>query len=380
VPLGYPLLLDHAAEVRPYTMEFAGVALACLFLHRAAIRPTAGRLAALAVTLAAFMTSRYSYTIFAAAVCLALAPILWPGSGGKGRAWLRPLLAFGGPLLVGLVLVGLGLWLQRRRITFQGGALLDYLTPATAAGKPVGHLARALAWNLLSPVAIPVTLAAVVALLPERWRALAPGGLLGIGASPEARLMYRLAPGALALSAALWRWHPWDVSQKWSLYLHALSAVLALRIVADLLVWLETQGWTGRRARLAGAAGTALLVVGLSLHAAAHERSRWNDLTAALRHLEGVPLSPGSVAVEVHAYPTLRYLCEAGPFVGRLPYPAAFRLPSFDGPRPLVGPGTRYFIGYERPHVLARTHAGFDFRSAPSSPRNLYAVVPAPGG
>ena len=39
---------------------------------------------------------------------------------------------------------------------------------------------------------------------------------------------------ALALSAALWRWHPWDVSRKWSLYLHALSAVLALRIVADI--------------------------------------------------------------------------------------------------------------------------------------------------
>jgi hypothetical protein len=379
-PLGYPLLLDHAAEVRAYAMEFAGVALACLFLHGVAVRPTAGRLALVSATLAAFMTSRYSYTIFAGAVCLALAPTLWPRAGGRGRARLPSLLAVGGPLLVGLMLVGLGLWLQRGRITYQGGALLDYLAPATAAGKPLGRLATALAWNLLSPVAIPVTLAAVVALLPERWRARCPADLLGIGASPEARLMYRLAPGALALSAALRRWHPWDVSQKWSLYLHALSAVLALRTVADVLVWLETRGWADRRARLAGAVATTLLVLGLGLHAAVHERSRWNDLTAALQYLEGLSPAPGSVAVEVHAYPTLRYLCEAGPFVGRLPYPAAFRLPSFGGPRPLVAPGTRYFIGYERPHVLARMHTGFAFRSDPSGPRSLYVVVPAPDG
>ena len=355
LPLGYPLLLDHAVEVRPYAMEFAGVAVACLFLHHVAVRPTAGRLAVLSATLAAFMTSRYSYTIFAGAVCLALARTLWPRAGGKGRARLRSLLAFGGPLLVGLMLVGLGLWLQRRRITYQGGALLDYLAPATAAGKPIGRLAAALAWNLLSPVAIPVTLAAVVALLPERWRARCPGSLLGIGASPEARLLYRVAPAILALSAALWRWHPWEVSQKWSLYLHALSAVLALRILADVLAWMEARERSaGRRARLAGAAVTALLLVGLSLHAAVHQRSRWNDLTAALQHLEGLPLAPGSVAVEVHPYPTLRYLCEAGPFVGRLPYPAAFRLPSFGGPRPLVA--------IPRPAISSATNAPTPWR------------------
>ena len=29
VPLGFPLIVYHATEVRPYAMEFAGVAVAC---------------------------------------------------------------------------------------------------------------------------------------------------------------------------------------------------------------------------------------------------------------------------------------------------------------------------------------------------------------
>jgi hypothetical protein len=267
-------------------------------------------------------------------------------------------------------------------MTYQGGALIHYLAPATAAGKPAGDLARAVAGNLLSPVAIPVTLAAVMVLVPAGWRARCPAAFLGIGERPESRLMYRLAPGALALSAALWRWHPWDVGRKWSLFLHALSAVLAVRIVADVLAWLAglprpgTAGRFGRWLRAAWATVAALVVVGLSLHAAAQRRAHSNDLSAVLRQLERLPLAAGSVAVQAHPYPVLRYLCEHGPFVGRLPYPAAFRLPYWNGPTPPIGPETRYLIAYEGPGALARAYPGVAFSADPSWPANLYAVDP----
>ena len=186
--------------------------------------------------------------------------------------------------------VAVGLSGQWARLTGRGGAYVEYLVPATAAGKSAGDLVRAVAANLLQPVAIPVTLGAVVALMPVGWRARGPAGLLGIGASRESRATYRLAPGVLALSAVLWRWHPWDVTRKWSLYLHALSAVLALRLVADVLASLLPPRDPGSRHAGCGRRGPPSrrwLVVGLSLHAATKRRVHAFDLTAALQSAGG---------------------------------------------------------------------------------------------
>jgi hypothetical protein len=381
VPLGFPLLLYHATELRAYTMEFAGVAVGCLLLHRLWPVVTVPGLALLGVALAVFMSSRYSYTIFVASVCLVLVPSVWSEGGRNGRARLWRILALGGPVAAGAAFILVNLWLQHARMTFEGGRLIDYLVPSTAAGKSARDLVRAATANLLSPVAIPVTVAALVALVPAGWRARLPAGLRSLGASPESRAMYWLAPPVLALSAALWRWHPWDVSRKWSLFLHALSAVLILRLAADIAAWLRPAiphpGPRAAWARRAGPAIAALAIVALSVHAATQRRTHWNDLTATLRHLETVPLAPGSVAVEGHPYPTLRYLCEYGPFVGRLPYPAPFRPPQ--GPGSGIGPETRYIIAYVGPEALARLHPGHRFRSEPSWPRHLYRVEPATG-
>ena len=382
VPLGFPLLLYHATEVRAYTMEFAGVAVGCLLLHRLQAGASIPRLAVLGTALAVFMSSRYSYTIFAAAVCLVSAPSVWAGGERDGRARLWRILALGGPVAAGAAFVALNLWLQRGRMTYHGGALIEYLSSSTAAGKSAGGLVRAAAANLLSPAAIPVTIAAVVALVPAGWRARLPAGLRAIGASPDSRAVYRLAPAALALSVALWPWHPWDVTRKWSLFLHALSAVVILRLAADVAAWAlpapPRPGCGAAWARAAGTGFAALTIVGLSLHAATQRRTHSEDLTAVLSQLETMSLTHGSVAVGVHPYPTLRYLCEYGPFVGRLPYPASFRRP-YGGRHAGIGPETRYMIAYERPDALGRLHPGFTLRSEPSWPAHLYRVEPTPG-
>ena len=366
VPLGYPLILYHATEVRAYTMEFAGVVVGCLLLSRLQAGAGITGFALTGAALAVFMSSRYSYAIFTAAMCLVLAHGV---RSDRGR-----LLALGVPILVGAAFVALGFSLQRWRLTADGGMFVRYLVPATAAGKPLRDLLTALAWNLLSPVGIPITLAALVVLLPARWRARYCAGLLGIGASRQSRAIYWLAPGVLALSAVLWRWHPWDVTRKWSLFLHALSAVLTVRIVADILAWLDAPGRSGRWTRVACATVSALVVIGLSFHVATQRRLHSNDLTAVLQYLERASLAPGSVAVTIPPYPILRYMCEQGPFFGRLPYPEAFRLPHDGGPRPLVGPETRFLIAYGRPPRVV-TDGGVSVWTVPSWPAHLYAVA-----
>ena len=155
---------------------------------------------------------------------------------------------------------------------------------------------------------------------------------------------------------------------------------MVVRLAADVLGELtsgrrtDAAARTGRRARAVGPAVMALVVLGVSLHAATQRRAHWNDLTAVLSYLERVPLGAGSVAVGVHPYPILRYLCEHGPFVGRLPYPEAFRLPYRGGPESVIGPQTRYLIAFEGAHERARLYAGADLRADSSWPAHLYAV------
>jgi hypothetical protein len=384
VPLGYPLVVFHATEVRAYTMEFTGVVVGCLLLHRLQAGAGPATLALTGLTLALFMTSRYSYSIFVGATCLAAIPVVRSCSRGDAGGRLRRILALGLPVLGGIALVAVSVWLQRGRLAGRGGAYVEYLAPATAAGKTAGHLVRAVLTNLLSPAALPVTLGAVVALVPARWRTRGPAGRLGLGASPESLALYRLAPGALALTAALWPWHPWDVNRKWSLYLHALAAVLLLRLVADVLGSMLPAPGVARhlapRRRAAWTTIAALAVAGLSLQAATQRRVHRLDVTGALRQLERMPtLGVGSVAVGVHPYPVLRYLCEHGPFAGRLPYPAAFRLPHRGRHRRLIGPDTRYVIAYESRETLARAHPGIAFLADPAWAAHLYLVNPGSG-
>jgi len=374
VPLAYPLLLDHATEVRAYSMEFAGVTIACLLIQRLGPEASVRRFAVSGAALGFFMGSRYSYAIFVGAVGLALGPTLLCRRAGDGDARLRRYLALALPLVVSVAIVlVLGLGRQRGRLNYQGGAMIRYLEPATAAGKTIEQLGWALARNLLSPAALPLTLAALVAVGSRRWH---ERWTLGVGAAPASGMVCRLALGVLVLSAGLWWWHPWDVGQKWSLYLHALSAVVVVRLVADVLGWLESRADPGRPAQVAWTVVAVIAIGALSVNASVHRRVHANDLTAALRHLDGLSLADGSVAVRPHPYPVLRYLYEHGPFAGRPHYPGAFRLPHRNGPKPLIGPATRYLIAYERLAVLQAEYPGVRVLADPSWSPNLYGVAP----
>jgi hypothetical protein len=90
----------------------------------------------------------------------------------------------------------------------------------------------------------------------------------------------------------------------------------------------------------------AVMVVGilaLDLRLATHRRGG-NSLAPALAYLERAAPAPGSVAVDIYWYPTLRYFYEYGAFAGGRLYPSSFRLPNWTGPKPLVSSQTRYLM------------------------------------
>jgi len=377
VPAAYPLLLDYATEVRAYSMEVAGIAIGCIMLDRARSRPDLWTAFLAGVVFALFLGSRYSYGLFAAAAFLALAAMTLTGeSGGGKRQALARLGAFAAPIAIAAAVIYVEAFRPQYvfRMTPAEGAYLQYFSATTAAGKSWDQVLAMLASNLLSLPAVTLTLFALLGaarLAPPRWR--------------ERLRADRLAPGdamfgvlvlvALVLSALLWRWHPWDLAQKWSLWLLALSAVAVVRLAAGLLALAAPPPVSGMESDVRVTVVMIVGILALDLRLATHRRGG-NTLVPVLAYLERVAAAPDSVAVDLHWYPTARYYYEYGAFAGSPLYPGSFRFPNWTGPKPLISANTRYLV---TPRTLDAARAHFKEHKItrdPSLPNQLFRVEP----
>jgi hypothetical protein len=376
VPAAYPLLLDYATEVRAYSMEFAGIAVGCILLERARSRPELRPAFIAGAVFALFLGSRYSYGLFAAAAFFALSVVtLTDASVGRRQAMAR-LGALAAPIAVAAAVIFVEAFLPhyKLRIAPGDGAFLRYFSSATAAGKSSDDLLATLACNLLCPSGLALTLAALLGaagLAPRPLREKVRADRL----APDDAMFGVLALAALVLSALFWRWHPWDMAQKWSLWLHALSAVSVVRLAAGALAWAPAPRLSGAEsdARVAAVMVAAVLVLDMRL--ATHRRGG-NTLVPVLAYLESAAPAAGSVAVDVHWYPTARYFYEYGAFAGSPLYPSAFRFPNWTGPKPLVSSQTRYLV---TPRTLEEARARFKEHKItrdPAFPDQLFRVEP----
>jgi protoporphyrinogen oxidase len=199
------------------------------------------------------------------------------------------------------------------------------------------HNARAqFAWTIWHCLTLSALLGAAW-LTP--WRA-----RLGLGQVSNADALFSLLSlAAILVSALVWRWHPWDMTQKWSLWLHALSAAAIVRLMSSVLAWAVPPSASGFETSARLAAVIIVSVLALDLRLASYRRGG-NDLIPVLVYLERARPVRGSVAVDRYWYPTLRYFYEYGPFVSSSLYPSSFRLPNWSGPKPLVSWQTRYLV------------------------------------
>jgi hypothetical protein len=413
VPLGYPLLLQHATEVRAYSMEFLGIAAVCLVLP-SIVRP--GRGAGYAgIILALCLTTRYSQFVLIGGVAVLAAWTLlhdWRGQRVR-RSDLIRYVDLWGPVAVCTALVyALAVRPQTLRMKY----VTDYFDHATLQDRSLADVGDMLLTNFFSLPAMPLTIAICLALAswaqpwfasaltwrppsggpspwrpplgrPSPWRPPSGGPSpwrppLGGPSEPphspresvwratlgsdESQAVYRLVLVVTLLTAALWYVHPWDMRYRYSLYLHALSAVTVVRIAADLLRLAERRG--ARVVATAGCAMAAFIPIA-AWHGATYERRHPDALPAALTYLDALALPPGSVLVHITSCPGLRYLYEYGPFAGHPHYPDVFRCKMNDDVEPVDG-NTRYLISVVGPSLVPEGTTVSD----PSMPPNLYKV------
>jgi hypothetical protein len=377
VPAGYPLLLDYATEVRAYSMEFAGIALGCILLDRVVPRPDTRPALLAGVIFAAFLSSRYSYALFTAAAFSALAIATYANPSLSRRQAFARLAAFAVPLFIAAALIFAAAFLPQyiRRMSPENGAYLQYFAATTAAGKSWNQLLTMLARNLFGPAGLPLTLAALLGaarLVPRRWWT-----WLGLKRLSQDHVMFgTLALGAIFLSALVWRWHPWDMSQKWSLWLHGLSAVALVRVAACVLGLVAAPPLaSGRESDLRV---TAVMIVGamaIDMCLALHHRVG-DTVAPALAYLERIQPAAGTVAVDIYWYPTVRYFYEYGAYAGSSLYPQAFRFPNWTGPKPLISSETRFLV---TPRTLGEARSyfkGYKITDDPALPPQIFRVEP----
>jgi hypothetical protein len=382
VPALFPLLLDYATEVRAYSMEFAGICLGALCVARLIERPTVGRALVAGFVIGVFLSSRYSYVLFAAAVC---ASLIWVALAQRptGRASVLSLaLAFAAPLLaIGGLLARYPVRLQYKlRIAHEGGDYLAYLDPLKATGKSAADIAATAAGNLLHPAAAPLTalaLIGVAALIAPAWR----HRFAFASPAPQTAAFAIVGLVTLAATAIVWPWHPWDIDTKWSLYLHTLSAIAIVRFAASALSFADAPAGTGLERDWRVGAMLLAGVLALDIRLAMHHRPAGNTLVDTLAYLQARPPLPDTVAVIGHWYPTVRYFYEYGDFRGSTFYPAAFRAGYRGSTEPLFDSATRFVISSVSPEVLRDIEPGVALARDASLPPHLYRVeAPAHGG
>jgi hypothetical protein len=374
----FPLMMDYASEVRGYSMEVAGVVIGYALIERLARRPDLERSMAAGLVFGLFLGSRYSFAIFMAAAFLSLAHAWYRRERRLSGPDLWRLGGFALPVAIAAAVVFfLSLWPQyEARITYDGGALVQYLSGMTAAGKTGREIAAMLSRNLLSPLALPVSAAALLGtaalLAPAISRESALAGVVSLIERTDLSFLGITCLAALVLSACLWPWYPWFFPAKWSLWLHALSAVAVVRITAAGLSELGTRPHDGWEKPGVAAAMMALLLV-FNTRLALYRRQDWPSLVPALSYLEAVRPAPGSVSVDEHSYPTVRYFYEYGRFAGSRLFPDTFHLPLRSG-EPLLGAATRFLVTTAGPEAAARRFAPARILRDPALPVLLYRV------
>jgi len=386
VPLLYPAARYFAFEIRAYSMEMAGVAVAALLAARAAERPAAPRLAALGGACAAFLSSRYSFALVAAAVAAALA-YAWRRRGDSLAAVAARLAVVALPVAAAgaaifLVTLRVQAWPDMREGPLGVSAPIYTRRAVLAAADDPAALLRA---NLLAPAALPLTLAIVSFLLwRRRDRSLSPE----LGALYVTVLALQAASAAASALGA----YPWDLRSRWSAYLVALSGVAAVTVAADVAALVRERRArapaTAPPARAAAAAGVAALLVAAIAAAAAaghrqgSESARHTDVPRQIDLLPFAALADGSVLVTFYEVPVLRYLYEHGPYRGRPEYPRAFRFEAgieFGERRPIdaAREGIRYVLTALSAEAATARLPGS--RLAPVAPGcRLLAVAPSP--
>lgn len=366
VPVGFPMLLQYATEVRAYSMETCAVVFLFFLPCWLSDRMSGWMVAGVGCIGALLATSRYSAFIAGAAACaVALLPLR-----PSRTAFLRMV-----RLAVPFAIVAIASYLAFARFQITGGGRLPAVfEPFMLIGKDFPARMALLRENFLTPGALPIPIFFVFAPLFALAgpRSLQPiRALVGKGFTFSA-----LYVALLAIGSATGRL-PWAWATRWSIGYQTLSACCLAMIViaAGSFLVLNASTRQGKALMIAAmACFTAVWSIQVR-RAVRSEHPYYETIASQLQDLAG---SPGARSlrffVQINATPTTRYLVEYGPLRGAFNYPKNFH---FESPAEAEG---KLSIPAEQFDVVVLTHFQFTdaYRARVTGGTTRVVTAPSP--
>ena len=316
IPLGFPMLLNYATEVRAYSMEtFAVVFLFFLSFwlqdeFRNWMVVTLGCVASLLVV------SRYSAFLFGAAACLTALLPLHPLRTAVLRAS-----RFAIPVIIA-VAAGYLLFAQ-----YQFGGTHRppaYVETLVLSGKDTATQFAILRENFFSSEGLPIAFYVIAAPL-FFW--LGPRSLTRLRSLVGRTAVFSILSVTFTVAASLAGRLPWAIHSRWAVGYQALSACCGAMIIIVAGTCLDkwAADWP-KRILLIGTAACFTLLWSMQVKRAIRsERPYYETIGSHLQVLANLPNAKDlRFFVNFNSSPTTRYLCEFGPFKGAFSYPARF--------------------------------------------------------
>lgn len=385
LPFAYDPILYYAFEIRAYSMEVAGViwgvfALSCVFK-----KPDTKNFFVLGLICAAFMATRYTYSIFIGSVCFAGLVFLLKTSGKTRKKIIYGSFAFFAPV----VIFGLLIYCFSLRVQLAYGMGREYMNPWMVHGKSFAQCVQFFQINFLSKIALPMTTALFLFFV---IRPLLRYRFFTNNTSPNNRPDFSpfywliLACQILSFFLSAAGFTPWYITKKWSLYLVTLSMIAALLLASELL-WFFRAHKESAKIRAMRHVRPAILIIllvmtgVLSGHAASYRHIFKRDLAPAIEHLETLDLPNRSVFVTYYQIPVIRYFYEYGHYRRSDKYPLLFRFETkleFKKSVPIdaAGEGLLYFLTSQSPEKISMRLPHSKVQKIEGVSRHLLEVVP----
>jgi hypothetical protein len=319
-PLGYPMLLHYATEVRPYSMEACAVAflffLPCLLPDE----PRDWVVLATGCAAALLVTSHYSAFLYGVAACLvALLPIRpWRKGFRRASRFVLPLGIAATASFFLFARYSFGTLMTGR------ARIAPPFRPYVMSGNDTTTQLALLRENFFAYGALPITIFLLAAPLFV-W--LGPRSLVRLRTVVGRTFLFSALSVSLVALASLTGKMPWAWPTRWSIGYQALAAccVAMIVITAGTILWQMAETWRWKAVEVVAA---VCIVTAWSIQVleALHSEHPYYETIAS--QLQALADSPNAKSfrffVQRNATPTTRYLVELGPLKGAFSYPKNF--------------------------------------------------------
>lgn len=304
----FPMALGYGFELRPYSMEVAGIVASLFFLMKAVHRPSRANLILLGLVCSFFLTSRYSFIIDIVSIAVVLFVFAFNRS-------LKDYVTRGGLFYVPVVCTALAIWFLSLSQQNAGGPTPVYVRGFVLYGKNLPEILQLIQTNFFSPRGLPSLV--FMALFPlVKLTGWAHNGSLRQCRFSAVYLFVILFQAISILLSALDR-YPWHIDTRWNLNLQAIAMLSFAMLVVLFFEYLRDKMiFRTNKPHLKIALILCLLLASVP---GTNKKVHYSyDATYSyLASLSAEQMTNSRYFVGYYARPTVRYLFEYGPLKSR---------------------------------------------------------------